>query len=169
MAPTLPSDMARQSVAVLLERVERQGASSPDEARELLAGCEIAVLVLEKQWLLIQDLLDRGTEGSKVIFRLKELLDSLDLSAKAFAGGVDQVKAADLTSQEKADGLAAIEKAGRRVAELRAEALALFNWLKTPFPEIDPASLPKGSREREAKGYISLDELTARRLAVKDA
>ena len=87
MAPTLPSDMTRKSVAVLLERVERQNDSSPDEAFELLAGCEIAFLVLEKQWLLIQDLLDRGTEGSKLIFRLKELLDALDLGVKAFAIG----------------------------------------------------------------------------------
>ena len=169
MAPTLPSDMTRKSVAVLLERVERQNASSSDEAFELLAGCEIAFLVLEKQWLLIQDLLDRGTEGSKLIFRLKELLDALDLGVKAFAIGVNQVKTAYLTSQEKAEGLAVIEKALRRVTDLRAEASALLNWLETPFPEIDPASLPKGSGERDAEGYISLDDLTARLLAVKDA
>jgi hypothetical protein len=124
---------------------------------------------LEKQWLLTQDLLDRGTEGSKLTFRLKELLDALDLGVKAFGAGRNQVKTADLPPQEKADGLEAIEKAGRRAADMRAEASALLNWLETPFPEIDPASLPEGIGEREAKGYISLDDLTARLLAVKDA
>jgi hypothetical protein len=169
MAPTLPSDMARKSVAVLLERVERQGAFSPDEGRELIAGCEIVFIVLEKQWVLIQGLLDRGTEGSKLTVRLKELVNVLELGAKAFGVARDQVTAADLASQEKADGLDALERAARRVADMRSEASALLSWLETPFREIDPMSLPEGIGEREAEGYITLDDLTARLLSGKDA
>jgi hypothetical protein len=167
MALTLPSDMARKSVAVLLERVEQQDAFSPDEARELLASCEMGFLVLERLWVLSQGFLDRGMESRKLTFLLKEFVDILELGVKAFEVARDRVKSAGLTSQEKAEGLNALDRAGRRAVEMREEWSSMVSWLEAPRPQIDPESLPRDGGEQDAKGYITLDELTDRLLSVK--
>lgn len=165
MPSTLSSDMARKSVAVLLERVERQDAFSPDEARELLDSCEMGLLVIERLGLLAQGFLDRGMEGKKLTFLLKELVDVLELGVKAFDVARQRVLAAGFAPQEAAEGLSAIGRAGRRAAEMRDEWSALVKWLETTPPEVDPAALPQGGGEREAEGYINLDDLTARLLS----
>jgi hypothetical protein len=169
MSPTLPLDMARKSVATLLERVEQQDAFSPDEARDLLASCEMGILVLERLWVLAQGFLDRGMESRKLTFLLKEFVDVLELGVKAFDVARERVRSAGLTSQEKVEGLSALERAGRRAVDMREEWSALVSWLETPPPEIDPQSLPEGVGEPEAEGYITLDELTNRLLSGRDA
>jgi hypothetical protein len=169
MAPTLPSDMARKSVATLLERVEQQDAFSPDEGRDLLASCEMGFLVLERVWVLAQGFLDRGMESWKLTLLLKEFVDVLEVGVKAFDVARERVKSSGLTSQDKAEGLSALGRAERRAAEMREELSSLVNWLETPFPEIDPQSLPERVGEREAEGYITLDDLTNRLLSAKDA
>ena len=168
MAPTLPSEMARKSVAVLLEWVERQETFSPDEAQELLASCEIGSLVMERLWVLSQGFLDRGMEGKKLTFLLKEFVDVLELGGKAFDVARERVKAADLTAQERAEGINALDRAGRRAAEMREEWSSMISWLEAPRPMIDIEALPKNAGGPGAEGYITLDELTERLLAMDD-
>src|SRR5437763_15186958 len=104
MPQTLASDIARNSFTVALERLERQHDFSADEGRELLAGCEMGVLILERVWHLAQGFLDRGMERVKLTFLIKALMDVVELAAKAFDAARARVTRADLVPQEKEDG-----------------------------------------------------------------
>lgn len=169
MPQTIASDMVRKSFGALLERVERQGDFSPDEAQELLAGCEIGSLVLEQLWRLAQGCLDRGMESRKLTFLLKEFLDVIELAIKTFDAARAKVKVADFTSKERAEGLSMLELQGRRAAEMRDGLSALLRWLETPPKTLAPSVLPVGRGDREAEGYVDLDDLTTRLLPSGDA
>ena len=160
MALTLASDMAHKSLGTLLERVERQREFSSDQARELIASCEVGSLALERCWQLVQEFLSRGMERRQLIFFLKELLDGIELGLKAFNVAHTRIKAADLTSEEKADSVGLVERVSRRSVEMRDELSALLRWLETPQPAIDPLTLPAGRGNRDAEGYVNLDDLT---------
>jgi hypothetical protein len=162
MAQTLTSEMAQKSLGALLDRVERQREFSPDEARELLASCEIGSLVLERLWQLAQELLDRGIEGRKLTFMLKELADVVELGRRAFDGARARVATADLTPEEKSAGESMLKQVDLRTAEMRDELTALVRWLETPPAEVDPSSLPGGRADRDAQGYVNLEDLTSR-------
>src|SRR6267378_2086244 len=79
MSQTLASDMIRKSLDVFLETVERSHDFPADEVRELLDSCEIPALVLEGLWELTQGFLDRGMEGKRLAFLLKEFVDVFKL------------------------------------------------------------------------------------------
>jgi hypothetical protein len=162
MAQALTSDMVQKSLGALLDRVERQHDFAPDEAQELLASCEIGSLVLERLWQLVQGMLDRGIEGSKLTFLLKELVDVVELGRKAFERARARVTAANLPPDEKAEGESMLKQVEVRTAEMRGELSALLRWLETPPKAVDPSSLPGGRGNKDTPGYVNLDDLTAR-------
>jgi hypothetical protein len=169
MPQALAPDMARKSLDTLLQRVEQQRHFSADEARELLASCELAALILERLWRLVQGFLDRGMERTKLLFFLKELVDVLALGQKAFDVAQARAKAADLTPQEGLEGLSLLERAGRRAAQMHDDLLSLVRWLETPPSDVDRSSLPAGREDPDAGKYVSLDDLTARLQSGRDA
>jgi hypothetical protein len=167
MPQTLASDMARKSLDVLLDRVERQHAFSAQEARELLNGCVIQVTVLDRLWEQIQRSLDRGIEGKQLRYLVEELVDALDRGTKAFRASSEKVKAADLPSPENAEGMSMLESAVQRAVDRRGALSGLLGRLETPPREFDPRALPPGRENPAATGYIGLDELTGRLLSPK--
>lgn len=157
--PSLASDMVRKSLDTFLAKAEQADALSPDDARELLASCAIPIVVLEKLGQLTLAFLDRGIEARYLAFLLKEFLDVLELGTKAFAAARSKVAIADLPTEERAEGVLMLEQAVRRAEEMRGESAGLLSRL-TPW-HVDPASLPGERGDKDAKGYISLDDLTA--------
>lgn len=157
MPHALAPDMARGSLAVLLARIEEPDYSA-DDARELRAGCEIAVRMLEGIWQSIKASVDHGVEATKVTFLLKEMEDVVEAALKAFEVAGGRVKAASLTDQERAEGVAALEEMSQRTAAIRAELVPLLRWLQRPWPKIDPATLPNPGCRPDAPGYIGFDE-----------
>src|SRR5208282_3153425 len=162
MSQTLASDIARNSFDTLRQTVERQCEFSRDEVRELLTGCEMASLGLEKLWEFAQGFIDRGTEARKLTFLLKQLADVIQLGIKTFDAAGERVKAADVRPQERTESLAALQALVERAARMRDELSPLLRRLEAPPRDIDPSLLPERTGEREAKGYIDHDELTAR-------
>src|SRR5438552_17112699 len=114
MPQTLASDMAQKSFGALLERVEQQHDFSPDEAQELLASCEIGSVVLERLGQLTQRFLDRGMERKKLTFLLREFVDVMNSGIRAFDRARERVNLADLTPEEKAEGISRLEQLGQR-------------------------------------------------------
>jgi hypothetical protein len=165
MQQTIASDMARKSFGALLEGVERHGNFSPDEAQELLVSCEIGSMVLERLWRLGRECLDRGMESKKLTFLVKEFLDVIELGVKTFDTALEKVKVANFTPEERADGLSLLEVQGRRAAKMHEELSALLRWLETPAKPLGPLNLPADRGDREATGYVDLDDLTARLLS----
>jgi len=157
--------MARKSLGAVLERVEQPQDFSFDEGWQLLAGCEIGFVVLEKLWDLSQGFLNRGMEGRKLTFLLKEFVDVLDLGSKVFKAARTRLPGAKLPPEEEAEAVFRLEGLGRRVAERRDELSALVSWLETPLSEVAPSLLPVGRENRDAEGFVSLDDLTARLLS----
>jgi hypothetical protein len=168
MSQTLVSDMARKSLDPFLERAERRGEVSPEEARELLASCEIPAFVLERLWHLAQSYLDRGMERKQLAFLLKEYVEIHELGIKAFDAARDKVKVAGLAPEEKAEGLSMLERAGQEAAARRDELSSLLRRLETLRREVAQESLPKGRGDQKAEGYVSLDDVTARLLSGGD-
>jgi hypothetical protein len=169
MPQTIASDMARKSFGALLERVERQGSFSPEEAQELLASCEIGSMVLERLWRLAQGCLDRGMESKKLTFLVKEFMDVIELAIKTFGTARERAKVAGLTPDERAEGLSSLELQGQRAAEMHNELSALLRWLQKPAKTLGPLTLPADRGDREAEGYVDLNDLTARLLSHGDA
>ena len=165
MTQTLTSDMVRSSLDVFLARVEEPHEFSAEEVRELLSSCEIPVLVLERLWLQIQGILDRGMECRKFCTFLNGAINVLELGVKAFTAAQAPVRNADLSSQEKEEGLSKLQQAGRRAVEMRDKLAKLVRWISTPPRPIDPATLPSGRGDPNAPGYISLDDLMEQWLA----
>ncbi len=161
MTQTLASDMARKSLTVFLERAEGQSVFSAEEAKEFLSGCEITNVILEKNWLLIQALIDRGVEGRKFAFLAKEGVDVLELAIKGLDVARAKISAADLATEEKTAGISTLEAAGRRAVAMRDELLKLLRWVETPPRPIDIASLPTGRDDPNVPGYIDMDEFLA--------
>jgi hypothetical protein len=168
MAQALASDIARRSLGALLERVEGQQRFSPDEARELMAGCEVTAGVQEVLGHLVQGFLARGMEGRKLAFLLKEFVDILEIARKAYAVARERVEAAELPPEECAAAVALLGRAGQRAATMGGEWSGLVRRLETPPRPIDPGTLPADRGEQQAKGYRSLDELAAGLLSHKD-
>jgi hypothetical protein len=167
MAQTLASDMVQKSLAVFSDRVQRQQLFSAAEARELLAGCPILFLSLEKLWELAQGFLDRGMESKRMIFLLKECADLLDWGIQALSKATERVEASELSADEKTEGEALLERARLQALEWRNELSKLVHRLETPPRPVDPAMLPGGRGDREAKGYVGLDEMTAHLISPK--
>jgi hypothetical protein len=167
MPQTLASDMARKSLDVLLDRVERQREFSAEEAREVLSGCLEQVAVLDRLWEQTQRSLDRGIEGKHLRFLLQELVDDLDRGTKAFRAASEKIKATNLPSPEKTEGVSMLESAVRRTVDRRGAASVLLGRLEAPPRPFDPGTLPPGREDPAAAGYIGLDDLTARLLSPK--
>jgi hypothetical protein len=163
MMITLASDMVRKSLDPFVAKAEQRDDFSPDEAREFLASCVIPVVVLERLWQLTHGFLGRGIESKYLAFLLKEFLDVLEIGIKAFGAARGKVAATQLPAEERAEGVLMLEQAGRRAEEMRDEVSALLARL-TPW-EVDPSVLPGERGKKEAKGYTSLDDLTARLLS----
>jgi hypothetical protein len=165
MTQTLASDMVQRGLTVLLERTRQQREFSADEARQLIDSCEIGFILVERIWNLAQGFLDRGMEGRKLAFLLKESLDIFALSVEAFEAARSKVEASGLAEEEKNAGSAGLEKWSRRAEKMRDELSSLLRWLETLPPAVNPSSLPGGRENREAAGYVDLDDLTARLLS----
>lgn len=163
MPTALASDMARKSLEPFLAKAEQRDDFSFDEAREFLASCVIPIVVLERLGQLTHGFLDRGIESNYLAFLLKEFLDVLELGIKAFGTARGKAAAAPLPPEERAEGVLMLERAGRRAEEMYGEFSALLGRL-TPW-EADPSSLPEERGEKNATGYMSLDELTTRLLS----
>lgn len=167
MPQTLASDMARKSLDVLLDRVERPHEFSAEEARELLAGCVVQVAVLDRLWEQTQRCLDRGIEGKHLRFLLQELADDLDRGIKAFSAASEKVKATNLPSPEKMEGVSLLESAVRRAVDMRGASVDLLGRLEAPPRRFDPHTLPQDTGDPALAGYVGLDDLTARLLSPK--
>jgi hypothetical protein len=163
MATTLASDMVRKSLDPFLARAEQRDDFSPEVARDFLASCVIPVVVLERFAQLTHSVLDRGIESKHLAFLLKEFLDVLEIGIKAFGAARGKVAATELPAEERAEGVLMLEQAGRRAEEMRDEFSALLARL-TPW-EVDSSALPEERGEKQAEGYVSLDDLTARLLS----
>jgi hypothetical protein len=157
--------MARKSFSVLLDNVEGQRVLSPDEGRELLAGCETGALLLEGLWQLAQGALDRGMEARRLTFLLKEFLDVIAVGRKVFGAASQRVRQADLAPEGRAEGESLLGRLDRRAAEMHDRLSALVRWLETPPAPINAAALPAGRGEQRAEGYLGHEEMTARLLS----
>ena len=165
MPQTLGSDMARTSFHALLEKVERTQPFSADEARNLIADCELGNLIAERLWQLFQGFLDAGMESRKLSFLLKELMDILELGLKTFRAATERVRVTDLPDSEKTDALLLLMRFSRQTAERQDELASLLNWIEAPPKDVDPASLRRERSEEKAEGYIGLSELTSHLLS----
>jgi len=156
--------MARKSLDVLLDRVERQHELSPEEARDLLAGCTVQIAVLDRLCEQTKRSLDRGIEAQQLRSLVKELVDDLDRSIKAFSAACAKVNATDLPPPEKMETAAFLENAIHHALNMRGDLSTLLRRLETPPPQFDPRTFPAGREDPAAAGYISLDDVTARLL-----
>src|SRR5438309_1699734 len=140
MSRTVASDMAHRSLDALFERLEQQGHYSMDEARELLASCEIGGMVLERLWQFAQACLDRGMEASRLIAVLKELADVANVGAKSFQAACDRIQDSDLAADEKSQGISALMRAGRRASQMGDELMPMLRWLMKPTSTVDASA-----------------------------
>jgi len=157
--------MVRKSLDVFLASVEQPHDFPVQEARELLANSAIPVLELEGLWQLTQRFLDRGMERKHLTGILRAARDVFELGIKGLDAARARVNHADLPPKEKEEGLLTFEQAGRRAAERHAELSGLLHRLETSPRQVAPSSLPENRSNREANGYVKLDDLTARLLA----
>ena len=169
MSSTLAPAMARTGLDALLARLETQTTFTSEQARELLAACEMGDLFVKKLWQLIQGSLDRGTEGGRFRALLKETADVIDVAVKVFGFASERLKTAAVTPTERAEGMATLEQATRQAEAMRQEVSHLLRWLERPPKPIDPSILRADRGDPAAKGYIDLDELTKRLLSGEDA
>jgi hypothetical protein len=159
MPKRLASEMARRSFDALLESLEGEVELIPDEARELLAGCEMGALQLERLWQLAQAFLDRGMEHKRLVWLFKEFTEVIDLGVRGFAAAREKIKTLRLAPDERAESLASMDRMAGRATQMRSELLALLRWLEKGPLEV--VSLPP-NRGDPGCGYISLEDLKAR-------
>jgi len=169
MARNVASEMARRSFDAIFDRVEGPNHFSADETREVLAGCELGALMLERLWQGANRRLEQGMESTQVTFLWNEFIEVIDRAIQVYDVARARIQAADISPPESAEALAKVEHLSRRVLDQRHQLVALARWLETPPAAITPATLP-GAREREAaEGYIDLQTLRARLLSGEGA
>ncbi len=143
MSQLLASEIVGKGLNAFLERVERQEPLSAAEARQLLASCDLPIVLLERYWQLVQGSLDRGMERESLLVLLKEAMDNLEQGARTFATARTRINSADLASEERTAGSDMLEYAHARASRMLGELSSLYNRLTAPPREMEVATLPE--------------------------
>jgi hypothetical protein len=151
-------DMVRGGLRPFIERAEQSRSLTPDQTRELLDGAAIPLFLLERLWEQAKGMIDRGVERGTLIAVLTDHIDLIDRCTQAFDDILARAGATDLAPGE----VAKLEGAAQRLRGMRGVVAGQLQRLGAPLPPVDLSSLPSRSGERQAAGYVSLDDLAAR-------
>ena len=158
---TVVSTAKRESEA-LKEELEQDANPSPDSVREQLFKCEFIDFIFSRQWQRVDGFMNRGIEGKKLIFFIKEFRDALDLGIQAFDKVSNRIGEVRITDEEKKEAVLNLERWATRSRKMAEELSKLLLTLETPATEVDTASLRAGGTEKQAKGFVSSREFFSR-------
>jgi hypothetical protein len=168
MPHTLACDLAQRSLDVLLEHAGQSRNGSVDETKELLDNCEYPFPLIEQLRRSVQESLDHGVERRKFMAQLKDCLDVIERTIQTMHAIRERVKSTALPSQDKAAGLLLLDRLDRDTTEKRDQLTELLRWLEKPRPEIDLSLIAADGGQRDAKGFVDLDQLKADWFSDKD-
>ena len=158
---TVVSTAKRESKA-LKEELEQDANPSPDSVREQLFKCEFIDFIFNRQWQRVDGFMNRGIEGKKLIFFIKEFRDALSLGIQAFDKVSKRIGEVRITEEEKKEAILNLEQWATRSRKMVDQLSKLLLTLETSPPEVDIASLRAAGTEKQVKGFISSREFFSR-------
>jgi hypothetical protein len=164
MTALLP-EMAHGTFRPLLERLDKDEKGpkpAPDRAREIVAGCEFAAVVVEGLGEVLHRALGEGVEGEKLRLFVKDLAEVVALVLQVYARTAEVTQA--LSPGEASEARRKLEQDSALARDLLGELTELQTALDQPPPSVDPASLTAG----RAGSYERLEDVLARLQAGDD-
>lgn len=153
MSSMLITDMVRDGVRRLQQATEgEEYRRSRELFRDFSAGCTMLASMIEQAWAVVDDMLDEGTEGRRLLFFLKECRDGNDALLRILG------EAAETASPFEA----ALADARRRIEEVQKNIRALLSRLDVPPPPMDPATFAARGVPHDSANYENLDEVLSR-------
>jgi hypothetical protein len=144
MSVGLISEMAKSVFQPLNQRLDKAGPNgkiSPDEIRDLLAGCGMGTEILDHLSKTFHEILRRGVEKNKLRLLQREFLEIVGLAGNEIYPRVHAHIATDaLPEEERAAAKKTLEKYTERVRLIGEELKSLEAWLERPRPPLDTSA-----------------------------
>ena len=144
MAVELIPEMAKSVFRPLSQRLDKAGPNgkiSPDEIRDLLAGCGMGAEVLEHLRKIFHEILRRGIEKNKLKLLQREFLEIVGLAGNEIYPRVHAHVATDaLPEEERPVAQKTLGKYTERARLIGEELKSLEAWLERPRPPLDTSA-----------------------------